>query len=59
MRKWYVNFRTRTGHTNTHWVEAASLHNAVAFAVAEYIKLHSISLSEGHLCVTDAGLKDA
>ena len=55
MKKWYVNFRTRTGHTNTHRVDADCLSQALSFAAIDYAKLQSISLREANLCMTDAG----
>ena len=58
MKKWYVNFRTRTGHTNTHRVEADNLAQALSFAAIDYSKLQSIRLAEAHLCMTDAGLME-
>ena len=55
MKKWYVNFRTRTGHTNTYWVEAKTLGEALSTAVTDYARLHTISPVEAMSCATDAG----
>lgn len=55
-KKWYVNFRTRTGHTNTHRVTATCLSQALNLAAMDYAKLQSIGLVEANFCITDAGL---
>ena len=56
-KKWYVNFVTRTGHTNTHFVEAPLAVKAVELAVAEYVHLQSIRVMEAFHCVTEVGLR--
>lgn len=56
MTKWYINFRTQTGHTSVHWVDAKDILRAIQVAAEEYSKLHGIQFAGAVASITDAGI---
>lgn len=58
MIDWYIHFKTRGGHTNTHKVKADTLSAAVRLAAEEYAKLHMISFNDAKAAMFSAGRWD-